>query len=210
MRHICRAVRHWKQRLVTLDGVGADIPPALITLAGGTLVGAHSLEAVHGVVRDASVITAIALSDCDIAALAFEAYVDVGCRHDPGMDLAPLFAAGDPNVEEAVMVTVQARDRQWFARTFPYTYDGRRVCWKQLAGPPVVDRRTVSRQHRVLAEGFERQAERDGPPVMGPGSQLAIVDEASCEHMAVVSFAVMAPCPCGSGRPIEDCCAHTN
>lgn len=195
---------------MTLDGVGADIPPALLTLSGASLLGAYSLDEVHGVVRDATVITAIGLSDCDLAALAFEAYVDVGRHHDPAADLAPLFAAGDPHVQEAVMVTIMARGRGSFARTYPYTYDGRRVHWHVPLDPSSFSENGLAVQRRVMAEGFARQADRDGPALLTAGAQLSIVGEQTCDHMVMVSFAVMAACPCGSGRTIEDCCARNN
>lgn len=210
LHHICRAIRYWKQRLVTLDGVGTDIPPALLTLQGNALIGAHSLDDVEGTLRDASVIAAIALSDCDRAALAFEAYVDIGCHHSPDTELAPLFAAGDPDVEEAVMVSYVTRDGRWAARTFPYTYNGRTVTWKRATPTGAFAADTLARQRRALTEGFDRQAERPGPAIMVAGSQLEIVGEEHCEHMAVVSFAVTAPCPCGSYRPIHECCARDN
>lgn len=210
VRHICRAVRHWKQRLVDLDGVGADIPPALLTLNGPSLIGAHSLERVTGVTREASVITAIALTDCDLAALAFEAYADIDRRYSPDVALAPLFAAGDPAIVEAVMVTVGCRDGRWTSVGFPYAYNGRKVTWAPPRSTAGWADEVLARQQAALGAGFARQAERVGPAPMVAGSQLAIVDEIATEDMAMVSFAVMAPCPCGSGRTIEDCCARNN
>jgi hypothetical protein len=210
MHHMCRAVRHWKERLVATDGVGTDIPPAVVTLAGPTVVGAYDLDIVKGLARDASVVAAIALSDCDRAVICYEAYIDPTGGGSPG-DLAPRFATGDPDVEEAVVLNFVTRDGYSTSRTFPYTYAaGRKVRWKPPAVPLDVGQAQLSRQVQMMREGFARQADRGTPPVLNPGTQLHVVGEETTEHGALVSFAVTAPCPCGSQRPIEQCCAKWN
>jgi hypothetical protein len=210
VHHMCRAVRHWKERLVASDGVGTDIPPAVVTLAGPTVIGAYDLDPVKGLVRDASVVAAIALSDCDRAVICYEAYIDVKGVGDPHA-LAPRFAGGDPDVEEAVVLNFATRDGYNTDRTFPYTYGpGRKVLWRPPATPLDYGQAQLGRQVQMMLEGFARQTDRDSPPLLNPGTQLHVVGEESCEHGALVSFAVTAPCPCGSQRPIEQCCAKWN
>lgn len=210
VHHAGRAVRHWKERLVSQGGVGTDIPPAVVTLNGPMLIGAHDLSVVHGPARDASVVAAIALSDCDWAVVIFEAYLDVHMKYPTGTELAPFFAAGDPAVAEAVVFSFVDRRGYTDARLYPYTYGaGRKVQWEAPASLAAA-RNIVTKQHRVMGEGFKAQAERPGPPLLAPGANLEVVGVEACEHMAVVSFAVSAPCPCGSGRPIEECCALRN
>lgn len=210
MHHVCRAVRHWKERLVATGGVGADISPAVVTLAGPNLVGAYDLGALHGPARDASVIAAIALSDCDRAVLCYEAYISISGDYPPNTDLAPQFAAGDPSVAEAVVMNFVTRDGFSTDRTFPYTYAGRKVQWQSSPSPVNYAHSQIARQVQLMLEGFERQADRGTGPVLTPGAQLHLVGEEVMEHVALVSFAVTAPCPCGSQQPIEQCCAKWN
>lgn len=210
VHHVCRAVRHWKERLVATGGVGADIPPAVVTLAGPTVVGAYDLGPVTGLTRDASVVAAIALSDCDRAVICYETYIDAHGIGDPDA-LAPRFAGGDPGVEEAVVLNFVTRDGYSTDRTFPYKYaPGRKVAWMPPAVPLDIGRMQLSRQVQLMFEGFARQADRGTKPYLTPGAQLHVVGEEIGEHEALVSFAVTAPCPCGSQLPIEQCCAKWN
>lgn len=199
------ALREMKQDLVRTEGIGTDVPLTVMTLQGTQPIGSYEPSDTRQMA--ATIYTAVTLSDCDVVMACGEIYVDASGN---GEDLHSRFAMGDPDVKECVAFTAFFRSGEVRHSYDPYRYDGRRVVWERYEGAPV-RRPTLAEARKGIAAAFEHQANRPGPPLLRPGAQLIDLGrERVCEHLMVAHFALVSPCVCGSGRPMNECCNIRN
>jgi hypothetical protein len=216
LRTLQTTVRLAKQDKVNQHGVGTDLPRTLMTFAGTQPIGEY-VEEHDDRLFYATSVAAIALSDCDRAVFVSEhyvevvdAYLDITPADVERHDLARRFASGDPAVKEAVAITVVPRHGPPWVTWNVYRYEGKRVAWEEKTPHPVMSERLVQQGRLLADEGYAQQAQRPGPAVMTPGTQLLVAGKQECEHGLMVAFAISLPCPCHSGKPINECCAQHN
>lgn len=208
LHRVVKAVRRWKQESVDRYGIGTDLPQTLITLQGTTLVTAIDLTRVgDSYTVGATVLAGVSLSDADFAAVIWESYVADADRYSSADDLRRHFAAGAPDVHEAVVITAMNRARQWSVTEHIYRYVGKHLEWNN---PHDVDDDEEMGAVEALGRGFIAQERRRGPAVLTPGTLLQLVDQTEAEDDLVFAFAVTTSCPCGSRQPLEHCCGARN
>ena len=207
------ATRLLKQNLVAREGIGADVPFTIVTTRGPVPIGVYDGEGDNAEIA-ATVHMAVTMSDCDTVLYLGELYIEPGGDHEPGVgELAHRFAHGDPRVKEAIAVTAVHRSGHLRSIFDPYHYEGRTVVWDPLSAPYAPAWRDFHERSllRSMGDAFEVQAQRPGPPALRPGSHLhRIGSESINDHEMLVSFALCSPCPCGSGRTMNECCRQNN
>jgi hypothetical protein len=180
-----QAAQQLKESLVAEHGVGTDIQPMLTFIADEVPCGLIHLDSPDVVA--AAKWTVAAMRPEEVIATC-EIYIDpmnLG-RTD---DLSRAFPT-DPGVIEAVMVSHSVPGRSRGA-VMPYRYAGRTVEWLS------VDHRENVPVQNPLTRGIEN------------GYQAPLTDpvEALQELERLGLAATLLECPCGSGRPLSDCCA---
>jgi len=204
LQGICSAAKAQKQELVNRHGVGTDIPPVLATTAARQPLGCYPLGDDDGAVAG-TVTSAIALSDADLAVVVQEVYASadhVGC------DLAPRFAAGDPTVTEGLLFIALPRGGHPKWRLERYRYVGRNIDW--LGTARTVDDDIVGPYAPLAEHAYRLQQRRGGPAPLTRGARL--LHTGTCQHddTLFIHFVLQQSCPCGSARPMNECCALRN
>jgi hypothetical protein len=206
------AAMELKEQIVRREGVGTDVahmldlrrdstPLVTLCLKGDRNLWLLQLEA------------GPALTDADTALFIVEGYGSTSKRlwdwatspdYQYG-ELRRLFAEGNPEVHEALMVNVRRRDGFYAFVERPYRYDGRRIEWLDAVD---LDSESGGQDdgeiQRALARGFEGQARRPGPAMSG-------VELARFLKLEAVAYVPRRPprnepCPCGSGLKAKRCC----
>jgi len=203
---IRRAVRDCKQAMVDRHGIGTDLPHQLILTQGRSFVTTSTLHSGDPHV-DASVAVTVGLSDADLAIVTAECYVAEAGRYG---DLQTHFAAGDPEVTEAVTFVVVPKRSPTVVFTETYRYHGKQVMWTPIDWNPGA-MSSEGEVVRSVRAGFRAQESRDGPALVTPGARLFNLGHTHpTSDTVVLEFALALPCPCGSERPINQCCAMNN
>ena len=206
LRAIRRAVRDYKQAVVNEHGIGTDIPHLLVLTQGRRMVTTTMLEA-HSHTAEAGASVTVALSDADLAVVTAECYVsEIGQRGD----LQRAFANGDRGVQEAVTYVAIPKRSPTLVFTDSYRYRGKKVEWHPLDWDPGAAE-TEGEIVRSIRVGFRAQENRPGPAIITPGAQLFNLGHSHpTPDTVLMEFALALPCPCGSTRPINQCCAMNN
>ena len=206
LRAIRRAVRDYKQAVVNEYGIGTDIPHLLVLTQGRRLVTTTMLDTADHTTEAGASVT-VALSDADLAVVTAECYVsEIGQRGD----LRTAFAGGDPQVQEAVTYVAIPKRSPTLVFTETYRYRGKTVEWVPIDWDPGTAE-TEGEVVRSIRVGFRAQENRPGPALITPGSRLFSLGHSHpTPDTVMLDFALALPCPCGSARPINRCCAMNN
>lgn len=199
-------MRTAKGARVTEAGVGGDLDARLVTAVGDHVIGAYRL---CGDAGPETVLTTIALSDCDTAIFCTDVYLALDGRSG---DLGQRFASGDPGVGEALVQVACIRSGALYVLYDQYHYDGNRIVWPHLPQRPTTGiSEGVQPVARVMRAAFAHQRKRHGPALIQPGSGLIHLGGTDLvDGDTVVAFALISPCPCGSERPMSECCSIRN
>lgn len=208
LRGVLAAARTEKQALVDRNGIGADMPALVTTAAGTQPIGTYPLpDGRAGKV--AAISAAIVLSDCDLAVVVTEVLVADDLNDIDNLNTR--FASGDQSVTEGLMFIALPRSDHPRRRIDRYRYHGKRVEWLEPARPTPQFDRSLQQLLEIGETSYRAQEQRCEPAVLTPGAQLQHVG--SYDHDAdtvLVNFALYHPCPCGSGQPMNQCCALRN
>lgn len=198
-----------KERMVKREGIGTDLVPTLELHRDGDTIALVPLmgdrDDVFRVIR-----AAVAMSGADFVVHLSEAFCYRG-KNLPGNmrvgRLAELFAQGDPNVAEEVMLTGFTPDGRTFMRRHAYLYDGRTVVWLDSPDPNDDVRQLTGDLPAIVMTGFEEQF-----LVPATTEQLTTalgmlgVEAVLVAHPVTPSVPRNRLCPCGSGLKAKRCC----
>jgi hypothetical protein len=205
-------LRQRKQALVHDRGVGTDLPATLLTLYRGKPLGAYRIQDLRQSAEVTALTqTAVALSAADMAAFISEHYVQAN-DEDNDEWLGERFAAGDPAVHEAIALVLVTPEGRVSVDFDVYRYEGKTIVWQKVENPsPGLARHMAAVCRHHVLPAFEAQAQRAGPPVLGPGGHIHLLGSHRVSDTDIlVHFALHNVCPCGSGRSMNDCCATRN
>lgn len=198
-----------KESAVRREGVGTNLPIIVVLMREGVDLISFQLYKTVGRTYARALSTAISLTDCDTAVVGSDSFVLTDSDEaerivetgEP-INLAQRFAAGDPDVTEALVVVAVDRDDLMHSAMATYTYDGRTVIW---TGDSVETTYEVEGALRnAIDVGFGLQQRRTGKP-------LAAHELADRLGLAVAVPTLQAPrrnsrCGCGSGKKAKQCC----
>jgi hypothetical protein len=199
-----RAFTRLKAQLVRDEGLGTDIPTTLLTVRGSQIIGTYLLgEPTHAA---AIIAAAIVCSDADRAFIGADVYWQPADTPYIEGDLSRRFAAGDPDVREAVtiMCVPETGPAQFITRG--YRYDGRTVVWDERTSEAV---NAAGGYVRGVQLAFAERARH--PTGLRFGTRPHLLGEVAVGNDQVgLLFALSLGCPCGSGRAMEECCLVRN
>jgi hypothetical protein len=202
------AVRTFKQRIVDECGIGTDVPNAMLIAQGPQVLTTVAVDP-HDPMTVINVATTVGLSDADLVIGVVECYMATDGDND--RKLAAAFADGDPTVVESFLYYIIPRAGPSRTLTDAYRYEHKRIVWIDVGRPEVVLSETGRRMERMIRTGFRAQETRPGPAVIQPGSQLRNVGHTDLgDGGLLVEYALTLACPCGSGRPMNQCCLLNN
>lgn len=196
-----------KEKLVAARGVGSDVVPSLWLQRGARCLGLFDLAA--GLAHEevlAAAAAIIAASDAPVAIMVREGFalapedpakIELHVAHGEHGDLARRFAAGDPDIAEALILATVGAD-SFVTSYHPYRYDGRSVRW----GETVLSDEADGAVPDALRGGYEMRSRRPEPAL----DVATIAARSGLSVYVPADPPRNAPCPCGSGRKVKACC----